>query len=241
MGYDLNTIQSEYWSDLDERLETLKREGFVKLPSIEFFDLEEVACRITGEMTNVTFKELGKHHASFLKLLGTEENLAPKLYEYAVKEFRYGGSALDAYHIARRVEPGNSREMYRAHFDSHLFTLVLPIQIPTAPQGATAGELIYFPDSRAHPTSEWSNFVGKASFKRFASKRGIEAFSKKSTRREENFLDYSPMLFLGRTTLHTNKAVSKHCSKYRLTLLAHYFDPSPRIGLGAFLRRVRRR
>ena len=24
------------------------------------------------------------------------------------------------YHIARKVEPGNSKEMFRAHFDSHL-------------------------------------------------------------------------------------------------------------------------
>lgn len=234
-------IQNEYWKDLDERLTILKREGFVKLPSIDFIDLEETAHEITEEMRCKTFLELGRHHASFLKSLGTEENLAPKLYEYAVKEFGYRGSSSDAYHIARRVEPGNSHEMYRAHFDSHLFTLVLPIKIPTAPQGGTAGELIYFPGCRPNPKSEWLNFIDKLTFKRFASRSGIDTFATKHSMREEDFLDYSPMLFMGRTTLHTNKAVSQHCASYRLTLLAHYFDPSPKVSVGGFLRLIRRR
>ena len=66
--------------------------------------------------------------------------------------------------------------MYRAHFDSHLFTMVLPLKIPETTQDGTAGDLIYFPNARKVPTNEISNFFGKAYYKRFASKEGIENF-----------------------------------------------------------------
>ena len=57
----------------------------------------------------------------------------------------------------------------------------------------------------------------------------------------DDFLDYSPLLFIGNTTLHTNKQVSLDCSSYRLTLLAHFFDPSPKYGIGSILRALRNR
>jgi hypothetical protein len=56
--------------------------------------------------------------------------LTPKLLNIAQKKFDYKGNISNQYHIARKVEPGNIKEMYRAHFDSHIFTLVLPIKIP---------------------------------------------------------------------------------------------------------------
>ena len=49
----------------------------------------------------------------------------------------------------------------------------------------------------------------------------------------ESFHDYSPLLFISNTTLHTNLPVSIDCSGPRLTLLAHFFDPSPKYGKGA--------
>jgi len=144
-------------------------------------------------------------------------------------------------HIARRVEPGNSKEMYRAHFDSHLFTMVLPIKIPSTLNGESIGELMYFPHARNPPRSEISNFLGKASFKRFANKKGMERLALRQELRVDNFQDYCPLLFIGNTTLHTNRQVSEACSSYRLTLLAHFFDPSPKYGVGSFLRLVRNR
>ena len=153
----------------------------------------------------------------------------------------FKGDISNQYHVARRVELGNSKQMYRAHFDSHLFTMVLPIVIPSTMNGGSVGDLIYFPDARKPPRSEISNFFGKVSFKRFANKTGMERLALRQELRVDDFQDYCPLLFIGNTTLHTNSQVSEICSSYRLALLAHFFDPSPKYGVGSFLRLIRNR
>ena len=155
--------------------------------------------------------------------------------------FNYKGDPSNQYHVARKVEPGNSKEMFRAHFDSHLFTMVLPIKIPDVNQDGSAGELMYFPNARKAPKNEISNFIGKAFYKKYASKEGLEKFSLSSPQKVDNFRDYQPLLFIGNTTLHTNYPVSSSCASYRLTLLAHFFDPSPKYGVGGLLRLIRNR
>ena len=231
----------EYWHDIDSRLEQLLENGFVKLPSLKVFDLDFVASDISDEMGSLTFKELGSQHKNFLRDLSIDEYLTPRLHNIAKERFRYKGDVSNQYHIARKVEPGNAKEMYRAHFDSHLFTMVLPLKIPESAQDETVGDLIYFPNVRKVPTNEISNFFGKACYKRFASKKGIEKFSLNHQKRVDNFKDYQPLLFVGNTTLHTNYPVSMGCSSYRLTLLAHFFDPSPKYGVGGLLRLLRNR
>lgn len=235
------TENNDYWCDLDSRLESLLKAGYVKLPSLDGFDLSMLAKNISADMGNSTFAELGKSHKAFLEELRVEEVLAPKLFDLARELFDYKGDMSSQYHIARRVEPGNSKEMFRAHFDSHLFTMVLPIKIPMSGQGDSAGELIFFPQARATPKSEITNAIGKAYFKRFASREGTEVFAKSHGQITEDFKDYCPLIFVGNTTLHTNRQVSQDCSSYRLTLLAHFFDPSPRYGIGGILRMLRNR
>jgi hypothetical protein len=230
----------EYWDDIDIRLEKLVEDGFVKLPSLKKFDLNFIGNDISDEMGTLTFKELGLSHQNFLKNLEVNKYLTPKLFKLAKKKFNYKGDLLNQYHVARKVEPGNSKEMFRAHFDSHLFTMVLPIKIPDTSDG-TAGDLIYFPHARKAPSNEFTNFVGKAYYKKYASKEGMENFSSNHKRKIDNFRDYQPLLFIGNTTLHTNYPVSKDCSSYRLTLLAHFFDPSPKYGAGSLLRLIRNR
>ena len=232
---------NDYWRDLDFFLDTLVKNGCVKLPSLEVFNLDAVANSINTEMNGATFSELCSSHKLFLEELDLDNVLTPKLHEIAKNEFGYKGKISNQYHIARRVDPGNSIEMFRAHFDSHLFTMVLPIKIPVAQDGGTVGDLIYFPNARKSPTNEISNAFGKASHKRFASKEGLEVFAKSHNQITDDFTDYSPLLFVGNTTLHTNRQVSQDCSSYRLTLLAHFFDPSPRYGVGEMLRMLRNR
>ena len=232
---------NDYWRDLDFFLDTLVKNGCVKLPSLEVFNLDAVANSIITEMNGATLSELCSSHKLFLEELDLDNVLTPKLHEIAKNEFGYKGKISNQYHIARRVDPGNSIEMFRAHFDSHLFTMVLPIKIPVAQDGGTVGDLIYFPNARKSPTNEISNAFGKASHKRFASKEGLEVFAKSHNQITDDFTDYSPLLFVGNTTLHTNKQVSQDCSSYRLTLLAHFFDPSPRYGVGEMLRMLRNR
>ena len=231
----------EYWSDIDSRLENLLNDGYVKLPSLRMLNLEHIASNISDEMGSLTFKELGLCHKNFLDELAIEKYLTPKLHKIASEVFSYKGDDSNQYHVARKVEPGNATEMFRAHFDSHLFTMVLPIKIPETSNNGTAGDLIYFPYARKVPGNEITNFVGKAYYKRYASKEGMEKFSSNSSKKVDDFRDYQPLLFIGNTTLHTNYPVSPDCSSYRLTLLAHFFDPSPKYGVGGLLRLIRNR
>jgi len=107
--------------------------------------------------------------------------------------------------------------------------------------GAVGHKLLSTILDRKFPTNEISNFIGKAYYKRFASKDGMAKFSSNHQKRIDNFKDYQPLLFVGNTTLHTNFPVSLGCSSYRLTLLAHFFDPSPKYGVGGLLRLIRNR
>ena len=232
---------NKYWSDLDSRLVSLQRNGYVKLPPLSEFELNDTAAKIISEMRGRTFAELCPSHELFLSKLNIKQELTPKLFAIASRMMGYKGCISDQYHIARRVEPGNSHEMYRAHFDSHIFTLVLPIKIPTAVSGGSCGELMYCAQARKAPRNELSNFIGKLSHKQFASEEGMRRFSENNNLITDDFLDYEPLLFAGRTTLHTNKPVSLDCSSDRLTLLAHFFDPSPRYGVGSLLRLLRQR
>jgi hypothetical protein len=192
-------------------------------------------------MKGKTFSELCPSHKNFLQELDLEKSLTPKLYEIARDLYGYKGELSNQYHIARRVEPGNSKELYRAHFDSHLFTLVLPLKIPLAQKGGSVGDLIYFPNARRRPKNEFINFLGKAYHKKYASKEGLDDFAVKHNKITDDFHDHCPLLFTGNTTLHTNKQVSSDCSTYRLTLLAHFFDPSPKYGVGGLVRLLRAR
>ena len=231
----------EYWKDIDSRLEKLIDTGYVKLSSLAEYDLDFLASNISDEMGATTFKELGSSHKKFLDALEVHKYLTPKLHKIAKEVFNYNGDLSNQYHVARKVEPGNSKEMFRAHFDSHIFTMVIPIKIPETTEEGTAGDLIYFPSARQVPSNEITNFISKAYYKKYASKKGMEKFSYNNPKKIDNFRDYRPLLFIGNTTLHTNFPVSIGCSSFRLTLLAHFFDPSPKYGVGGMLRLIRNR
>jgi hypothetical protein len=236
-----NINLENYWQDIDERLKELIKYGSVKLPSLEQFDLDILSENISYEMGDTTFKKLCQSHNTFLNKLDINNYLVPKLYKIAKQIYNFKGQSSDQYHIARKVNPGNSKEMYRAHFDSHIFTMVLPIKIPKSKDNINCGELIYFPNARKNPKNEIRNFIDKLYFKKFASKRGLNKLIDRNKKKIENFNDYQPLLFFGKTTLHTNYPVSKSCSSYRLTLLAHFFDDSSKYGIGNLLRIIRNR
>ena len=230
-----------YWKDIDVRIDELLKNGYTQLPSIAEFDLDLVSENILTVMGSSTFVEASPPHLSFLDMIGVDKYLTPKLFNKAKNCFGYKGSLEDQYNIARKVEPGNSKEQFRAHFDSHLFTMVLPLKIPSAPKDGSAGELITYYNVRRFPKSEIENVLGKAYFKQYASESGLRKFSQNHEENVYNFLDYRPILFLGLSTLHTNKTVSIGCDSARLTLLAHFFDPAPKYGIGRVLRFLRNR
>ncbi|GHC23529.1 hypothetical protein GCM10010082_14770 [Kushneria pakistanensis] len=216
--------------------------GTMMFPALsESVDIDAYAREIMQEVGDRTFCASSPAHARLLDALDVRDGLAPVLHQMARKHLGYQGSLEDQYHIARLVTPGNSTEQYRAHFDSHLFTLVIPLVIPTAADGNEAGELLYRPNARRQPRSELENIAGKAWFKRYANRRRATQLLAQDQFTLESFAERRPLLFAGRTTLHTNRAVSPAASGPRLTLLAHFFDPSPRYGVGNMLRTLRRR
>ena len=219
----MNNIKN-YWKDIDTRIEKLLKNGAVKFPSLKEFDLDNFANDISAEMGSFTFKELSFAHKKFLDHIQIDKFLAPKLLEVAKKVFGFDGNLSNQYHIARKVMPGNINEQYRAHFDSHIFTLVLPLKIPYSPSKITLENLFIFQKLEKCPKNEIINLIEKFYYKRFASKKGLEKLSKNNLKKIDNFIDCQPLLFLGKTTLHTNYPVSFDCSTHRLTLLAHYFD-----------------
>ena len=134
--------------------------------------------------------------------------------------------------------PGDQK--YRAHFDSHIFTLVIPICIPEVKKiNESIGELIYFPNMRVFPKNEFVDFVGKLRTKQYSSESGMKKLGKKKKMNINSFRDYEPLLFLGNTVFHANKPISPNADFHRLTLLAHYFDPFPKYSVGSLLRKIR--
>jgi hypothetical protein len=226
----------------DAHLEELLAVGFVKLPALgEGYDLDKLAGEVARQVAGNTFTELGDLHRDYVDRLDLRRGLANRLYSLARRSFGYKGGPDDQYHIARFVTPGNSKECFRSHFDSHLFTLVLPISIPSNEESLGAGELIFVPRARRHPRNELENLATKAYFKRYASERAIRSLLSSGACMVESFAEMRPLLFLGMTTLHTNMPVTQGASKPRLTFLAHYFDPASKVGVGSLLRRLRNR
>ena len=97
------------------------------------------------------------------------------------------------------------------------------------------------PQARKYPRSEVGNIIDKLWYKRFASERGLRTFSATGELKTCDFQDFRPLLFCGMTTLHANNVVGRDADRGSLTLLAHFFDSSPRYGVGALLRTLRAR
>ena len=210
-----------------------RNEGFENYFKSKFHDLKE-------EMGEKGFLESSKVHKVIMDELEIMGKLKEFLYKYAIEDLGYKGSIDNQYFVSRKVKPGEKKEKYRAHFDSHLFTIVFPIGIPIG-HDDECGELLLFPNVRRNPKNEIENIFGKIYYKRYASKDGIGKLAKKITMIEENFESYAPLLFRGNTFLHTNRAVSKHAKHDRITCLTHLFDPSSNFSAGKILRAIRNR
>jgi len=227
-----------YRDCLDDKFDELIKKGYVKLPSIADLDLTKISELILSEISNKTYTELGVEHKKFIGQLLLDKYLAPKLLDLAKHEFDYKGSISNQYHIARSAAPGDQK--YRAHFDSHIFTLVIPIKIPEISSShCSIGELIFFPNMRVFPKNPIIDLIGKFWFKQYSSESGMNKLSKKQSININSFNDYKPLLFLGNTVFHSNKPISESVDSSRLTLLAHYFDPFPKYGVGSILRKIR--
>ncbi|MDA9739327.1 hypothetical protein N9V24_03660 [Pseudomonadota bacterium] len=233
---------SNYWNNIDECLSKLVNDGYCYLPSIKnILDLENISISIDKDISENIYSENIPSHLSFCNEFGITNILGQKLFEIAKDLFNYKGLISNQYHIARKVSPGLKAEAYRGHFDSHLFTLVMPIQIPKKISDDSVGDLIFVPNARSMPNHEIINFFQKIYFKKYASKKGFDKLKENKEVLTEDFIEYKPLLFIGMKTFHGNLPVSQIVESHRLTLLSHFFDPSPPWGVGNILRTLRKR
>ncbi len=231
-----------YCKNLDKFLDELLVAGSVKLPSVK-----KASWRATTyndclfELGDRSYGENLAANMTFLKHTEILTDLLPKLSNIAKKKFNIKVLESNIYNVCRLVRPGDISEGYRGHFDSHLFTLVTPINIPDFKNVRNGGQLHYFPMARSQPKNELQNIIGKALYKRHNSEIGFERLAERKTRLIDSFQDYRPLLFLGNTTFHGNAPVQADSKENRMTILTHFFDPSPKYGAGAIMRKLRRR
>jgi len=233
-----------YWDNLDASLDELAENGFCYLPTINgLIDNESITKKVVGELGDHVYTSGTPSHTEFRNDFGITDILTPKLYQLAKDKLGYKGSIDNQYHIARYVVPGSVSEAYRGHFDSHLFTLVMPIQIPIdeTTGKATGGTLEFFPKVRPLPKNEFQNVAQKLKFKAYANQEGFKKLEQISKKCEEDFSAGRPLLFMGNQTFHGNGLVPSASDKGRLSLLSHFFDPTPKWGSGAILRALRPR
>ena len=234
-------VAKEYWKHAVDRFPELLSNGFIKLDAMKLEDKTTIVESIKDEMMGANFKESGKAHQKFLSDIGIFEHFQQSLYQLATEHLNYTGTIENQYHIARCVSNLNHSEAYRSHFDSHLFTLVIPLEIPAEPRIERSGALYFLSKARPLARNEFENFLGKVYFKKFSGMQGYRRLAKQSGFETYDFADGRPLLFCGSTTLHGNFPVARDLNCDRLTLLAHFFDPAPAFGVGNLFRFIRAR
>ena len=236
---EINTKLANYEIDENE----LFKKGYLELSFLsELIDREDLIREILNNIGESTFLELTVEKFNFLYQLGYTSVIADNLFRIAKNRLNYNGSINNQYHVARYVRRGNSKEQYRGHFDSHLFTMVTPLLIPkVVDKNKPIGELYVWPNARKQPKNEIINILGKIYFKKYANKESVLKLKSKEILKTFYFEDFKPILFLGNTAFHTNSQVKNDASSDRLTFLSHYFDPNPNFSIGSILRRIRKR
>jgi len=117
----------KYWDNLDSDLKKLLHDGYCYLSPIQdIFPLGDLYQSCAFEIGDKTYAENLSAHKRFIEEIGVSSVLLPALYALARTSMGYTGEGDDEYHISRLVRPGDLSEGYRGHFDSHLFTLVIP-------------------------------------------------------------------------------------------------------------------
>lgn len=231
-----------YCPNLDDFLKVLVSKGSVKLPSVKNAPWRKnLYLECLDQIRNKSYAENLPANQNFLIQTNIISDLLPRLKQISENDLGISVDLNDVYNVCRLVRPGDTSEGYRGHFDSHLFTLVTPINIPNFENLEQGGQLHYYPKARKQPQLELQNIFGKIYHKKYNSEQGFKALSKKTERIIDDFQDYRPLLFLGNTTFHGNSPVDSKSGENRMTILTHFFDPSPKYGIGRILRTIRNR
>ena len=135
-----------------------------------------------------------------------------------------------------RVVKQKSSEKYRTHYDSHLYTLVVP-NSNLDEKDILKGQLYLAPNLRKQPKLDIINFIQKALAFRW---RGEAGYLKLEALNKIKVFDLQfgeAILFNGSRSLHGNLA--NDSQETRVTMITHMADPFPN-GIGALMRNVRK-
>ena len=219
----------------NEQKVMLLTKGYAVLPQLTFDKIDYSKDEVGGN----TYNENSVISRDFLSSFNFKE-LKLQLASLAMESLRISVEKNDTYSITRVLKSYDNLESYRGHFDSHVFTIVTPVEIPET-NSPESGQLVVFPKIRDNPTNEFKNFYEKLKYKILhGKKRGYISLMRKSNFVEFDFKDKSSIIFLGRQCFHGNRSFAKAPNGERITILTHLFDPNKR-GVGALLRRLRKR
>jgi len=213
-------------------VEELSREGFTYLPTLSLKKRQILRGSVDKLNLNSTYSSNEELGMKALDLLNLDNEELRSLHQKIFKQ----PADFNSYFILRKVEPGQISEGYRSHFDSHRFTIVVPISIPSKIQGS----LYFFPFLRKEPKNSFSNLFSKVLWKFLSHKLGFIVLKKIFKYNTEDFSTYTPIIFLGRSTFHGNFPIESDSIEPRITLLLHFFDPDIN-GIGSFVRKIRNR
>tara|TARA_Y100000766_G_C18911372_1_gene608515 strand:- start:1519 stop:2208 length:690 start_codon:yes stop_codon:yes gene_type:complete len=222
-----------------KNIEYLIENGYVELPQLKYsLSVEEInKIKNNSDKIFVSNSDYNKKYNEALKI---DTQLRDELSNLCINYFKIHPDINDIYTNVRVLRSFTNTESYRGHFDSHIFTLVTPICMPKI-DDSEAGQLIVFPKIRKEPKSELSNFLGKLKFYLYRNENGFKNLLKNKKFIEFDFKNLNPILFLGRQSFHGNRSFSKNPEGIRITFLTHFFDPSPKYGIGNILRIIRNR
>ena len=224
----------------EDQKNSLLSKGFTSLPQIKNDSISSEEIDILIASKDKIYTSGTDFHKKYILNNDIYTKLKPALNNIAQEYYKDNCEFNDTYEITRITKGSQTSESYLGHFDSHLFTLVTPIVIPKT-NSKESGQLIVFPKIRKEPRNELTNIIGKVFYKRYHSKEKFTQLMSNKKFVEFDFQDETPMLFLGRVTLHGNRGFKEDMTSHRITLLTHFFDPSPKYGVGNILRIIRSR
>ena len=223
-----------------EKFEQLIRLGYCFLPELSCLKSKKYTDYLT-QTTKQLYEEENRLHLEYLNDFEIIKVFMPLLSEFAKKHLMQQKSLSDVYKVTRVISSSEPQEAFRAHFDSHLFTLVTPINIPYDPLSAHNGELVLFNKIRREPSNEFENIYGKMKFRKYHGQKGSEILQNLAPYCTFNLRDNTPILFLGRQCLHFNLPLAASIKDARITFLTHFFDTSPAFSIGNLNRIFRNR
>ena len=224
-----------------KQVELLFTNGYVSLPQYKISEKKKLSFMQSVEQSEfLGYQSNFSEHQKYTQESGIEEVLAKQLKDLAQQYFNYRCDINDIYRITRKITSSQISEHFRFHFDSHLFTLVTPINIPSSTE-QNKGELILAPLLRKEPINELKNAFTKIYFKKYANIEGFKKLNEKKILKFFDFRNEEPLLFLGRCCYHANNKFTSLNNEKRITILTHFFDPSPTISLGRLMRFIRNR